>query len=258
MAGHVDRRAHGFGLPDRGHPFAWISAVERGEEPIEVGLAHEQDVLARQVDREVPTGMRAAEEQNLHLGAAQGQRLAVGHHLGRDWRLHRGRPVALLQHRFRRRMCDERRAGRKRRVAPGVIVVIGAHDHVSDRLRRNLRDGRDELPDVALVDLPVGDEHAVARDDDEVVRRELHLDVRALLQPGVDVHVVRQAMHPREVAPLQAAHVDVSRANHVVVSCLCDGRWSHDGYRHGDRRQTDEGPSRTQWCPHVASRHRIG
>ena len=61
-------------------PLRRIRRAHRRKHAIEIRLAHEQDLLLRQVDHQVAAGVRAPEEEHLRLHVAQIDDLLVAGH----------------------------------------------------------------------------------------------------------------------------------------------------------------------------------
>ena len=104
-------------------------------------------------------------------------------------------------------------AGGERRDAAGVIAVLRADHDELDRLRRELRDVGDQPRDVVDRALALGNQHAAARDDDQVVDgdgpfRGIDLFVR--------VDVVGEPGDAGEIDSREAAQADVAGAHGIL------------------------------------------
>ena len=108
--------------------------------------------------------------------------------------------------RLRRRMCDEGDTGGESAVAGNVVGVVGANHHVFDRLRRQPGDPLDEPFRLRHVPLPIGDDNAVRRNDDEAVGREGEVAAQVSVQILIGVHVVGQRDDARKVALAEPAN----------------------------------------------------
>src|ERR1035438_7320050 len=96
-----------------------------------------------------------------------------------------------------------------------MVDMVGADHNVLNRLRRDFGNGGDQVADVAFGFEGVGNQNAVAGDDDEAIGDEYMLDVGHDLESFVDVDVGGELGHAREVRRFHSADVDVGGADRL-------------------------------------------
>ena len=148
--------------------------------------------------------MRASEKEDVDFGTAERQDfLRFGDRFGRSFQLWR-----------RVRTRQERDGLRKRLDAADVVTVFGSDDHVLDGLRRQRRDVGDQTLHVLDRALALGNQHAVGRDDNQVVHGD---DALGGIDLFVGIDVVRELPDPGKVSIPETANRDVRGPNRFLL-----------------------------------------
>ena len=227
VAWNAGRDRHLFGARQRAQPVGRVCGAHRRKDAVEENLAQEQDLAARQIDGEIASGVGSAKEQDLDFFAAERERLPVVDELGAGRQPPARYPAPTrglaVENSLRRRMNEVTHARRKRRVAAGVIAVVGTDHHVCDRPRRDASDRVDQAFRGCGIALAVGDEHGGVGDDEHAGGGEFLV---AGVEVLVGIDVVRDLDRAREVLELEAA---------------LDGVGGPDDLRRGGERCQGEG-----------------